>query len=145
MSGSKTGATGSVTRFQATFLALIVAQAAHSVEEYLGRLYAVFAPARFVSGLISQDLERGFLICNIVLVLFGLWCFLWPVRRGWPAAVPLAWLWIGIELLNGIGHPLWSLRELRYTPGAATAVVLLIIALYLIRQLRAPARPSAAA
>jgi len=134
-----------MTRFQATFLALVVAQAAHSTEEYLGRLYEVFAPARFVSGLISEDLERGFLIFNGSLVLFGFWCFLWPVRRGWPSAVPLAWLWVAIELLNGIGHPLWSLRQLRYTPGVATAVILLIIALYLMRQLRAPGPPSAAA
>jgi hypothetical protein len=105
-----------MTRFQATFLALILAQAAHSTEEYLGRLYEVFAPARYVSGLISPDLGRGFLIFNTALVLFGLWCFFWPVRRGWPAAVPMAWLWIAIELVNGIGHPLWSLRQLRYTP-----------------------------
>jgi Protein of unknown function with HXXEE motif len=134
-----------MTRFQVTFLALVMVQAAHSTEEYVGRLYEVFAPARFVSGLISQDLERGFLIFNVSLVLFGFWCFLWPVRRGWPSAVPLAWLWVAIELLNGIGHPFWSIRQLRYTPGVVTAVILLIIALYLMRQLRAPAQPSAAA
>jgi len=129
-----------MTRFQSTFLALVVAQVAHSTEEYLGRLYEVFAPARFVSGLISQDLERGFLIFNGLLVLFGFSCFLWPVRRGWPSAVPLAWLWVAIELLNGIGHPLWSLRQQRYTPGVVTAGILLIIALYLARQLRAEQR-----
>jgi hypothetical protein len=121
-----------------------VAQAAHSTEEYLGRLYEVFAPARFVSGLISHDLERGFLIFNALLVSFGFWCFLWPVRRGWSSAVPLAWLWVAIELLNGIGHPVWSLRQLAYTPGVATAVILLIIDLDLIRQLRALGRVSTA-
>lgn len=134
-----------MTRFHATFLLLIVTQAAHSIEEYVGRLYEVFAPARLVSGLISRDLERGFVIFNAALVLFGLWCFVWPVRRGWPSAVPLAWLWVAIELLNGIGHPLWSLRERRYTPGVVSAVALLIIALALIRQLRAPGPPSRAA
>jgi len=134
-----------MNRFRATFLSLVVTQAAHSIEEYVGRLYEVFAPARLVSGLISQDLARGFVIFNATLVLFGFWCFFWPVRRGWPSAVPLAWLWVAIELLNGIGHPLWSLRQLRYTPGVATAGVLLIIALYLMRQLRALGQPSAAA
>jgi hypothetical protein len=129
-----------MTRFQSTFLALVVAQVAHSTEEYLGRLYEVFAPARFVSGLISQDLERGFLIFNGLLVLVGFWCVLWPVRRGWPSAVPLAWLWVAIELLNGVGHPLWSLRQQGYTPGAVTAGILLILALYLARQLRADQR-----
>ena len=132
-----------MTRFQATFLALIVTQAAHSTEEYVGRLYEVFAPARFVSGLVSHDLARGFLMANVALVLFGFWCFLWPVRRGWPSAVPLAWLWAAIELLNGMGHPLWSLRERRYTPGVATAVILLVIALSLMRQLRAHGQSSA--
>jgi len=33
------------------FLALIVAQAAHSIEEYVFRLFEVLAPARFISGL----------------------------------------------------------------------------------------------
>jgi len=135
-----------MTRFEASFLALVGAQAAHSVEEYIGRLYDVFPPARFVSGLISENLERGFVIFNVGLVAFGIWCFLWPVRKHWLAAVPLAWLWVGIELVNGVGHPLWSLRELRYTPGVATAPVLLLLALYVARQLRAgSASPSAAA
>jgi|SRR5689334_14345415 Protein of unknown function with HXXEE motif len=135
-----------MTRFEASFLALVGTQAAHSVEEYIGRLYDVFPPARFVSGLISENLERGFVIFNVGLVAFGIWCFLWPVRKHWLAAVPLAWLWVGIELVNGVGHPLWSLRELRYTPGVATAPVLLLLALYVARQLRAgSASPSAAA
>lgn len=121
--------------FRYSFLALVGVQAAHSVEEYLGRLYDVFPPARFVSGLISQNLERGFVIFNVGLVAFGLWCFLWPVRRQWPSAVPLAWLWVAIELVNGIGHPLWSVTELRYTPGVATAPVLLLLALYVGWQL----------
>ena len=127
-------------RTDALFLALVATQAAHSVEEYVGRLYEVFPPARFVSGLISQDLERGFLIFNVALVAFGVWCFVWPLRRNWAAAPTLAWLWVGIELVNGIGHPLWSLRERAYTPGVATAPVLLLLALLLARQLRAADR-----
>ncbi len=125
-----------MTRRQKTFLALIITQAAHALEEYLGHLYDVFPPARFVSGLISQDRERGFIIFNAALVIFGLWCFLGPLRRASPSAEPLAWLWVGIELINGLGHPLWSLRESRYTPGVATAPVLLVLALYLAHQLR---------
>ena len=39
-------------------------EGAHSIEEYATRLYEVFAPARFVSGLISNDLAPGFLIFN---------------------------------------------------------------------------------
>jgi hypothetical protein len=36
------------------FLVLILAQAAHSTEEYVFRLFDVFAPARFVSSLPSR-------------------------------------------------------------------------------------------
>ncbi len=125
-----------MTRLQLTFLALVMTQAAHSTEEYVGRLYEVFLPARFVSALISENLEQGFIIFNVALVTFGLWCFFWPVRAGWAAAVGLVWVWIAIELLNGIGHPAWSLMRGGYTPGVATAPVLLALALYLAHQLR---------
>ncbi len=124
-----------VSSVDRAFLALVVAQAAHSVEEYAFRLYDVFPPARFVSALISQDRQRGFVIFNVVLVAFGLWCFLVPVRRRWPSATAFMSLWIGIELVNGIGHPLWSLVQRGYTPGVATAPLLLVLALTLARRL----------
>ena len=123
-------------KFRNAFGAVIVAQAAHSIEEYVGRLWESFPPARLVSGLLSPDLERGFLILNVALVGFGLWCFFWPVRKSWPSAVPLAWTWGTIELINGVGHPLWSWRQGGYTPGVVTAPVLLILAVYLLVQLR---------
>ena len=41
-------------RGQLVFLFLILAQAAHSIEEYVSKLYEVFAPARFVSSLVSN-------------------------------------------------------------------------------------------
>jgi hypothetical protein len=126
-----------VTRFQLSFFALVATQAAHSVEEYIGHLYDVFPPARFVSGLVSQDRERGFVILNIAFVTFGLWCFLWPVRRQWRSAIAIVWFWVVIELINGTVHQLWTLTELRYTPGVATAPILLVLALYLAWQLRA--------
>jgi len=129
-----------VTTFQATFAALILAQAAHSVEEYVGRLYDVFPPARLVAGLVSNDRERGFIIVNAALIAFGAWCVLGPARRGLPAAAPLAWFWVVLETINGIGHPLWALSERRYTPGAATAPLLLALALFLAWQLRAGRR-----
>jgi hypothetical protein len=124
-----------VTRFQLSFLALVTTQAAHSVEEYVGRLYDVFPPARVVSSLFSQDRERGFVIFNVALITFGFCCFIWPVRRRWASAIPLVWFWVGIELINGMGHPIWSVKVGGYTPGLATAPLLLLIALYLAWQL----------
>jgi hypothetical protein len=125
-----------MTRFQITFGVLVLAQAAHSVEEYLGRLWESFPPAQYLSGLVSQDLRVGFLVINVSLVAFGVWCFLWPVRRQWKVAAALAWVWVVVELINGIGHSLWSLSQLRYTPGVITAPLLLVLALFMGCQLR---------
>jgi Protein of unknown function with HXXEE motif len=121
--------------FQVSFGTLILAQAAHSVEEYLGRLWESFPPARLMAGLVSQDLELGFVILNVLLVGFGIWCVFWPGRRGWPSATPLAWAWVVVETINGIGHSLWSLRQGGYTPGTATAPLLLLLAINLARVL----------
>lgn len=132
-----------MTRFDVTFIALVLVQAAHSVEECLGRLYESFPPARFISSLISQDLQRGFVIGNVALVSFGLWCFIWPIRRRWRSAATIGWLWVTLELINAVVHPLWTLHEGGYTPGVATAPILLVVALYLARQLRAAGAQSA--
>jgi hypothetical protein len=117
------------------FLALVSVQALHSMEEYAFRLYDVFPPARLVSGLISTDLRRGFVIFNVALVAFGFWCYLFPVRRRWPSAAAFAWLWVAIELVNGIGHPAWSLMQGGYTPGLVTALALLPLAVLVAHRL----------
>jgi hypothetical protein len=96
-----------VPRLDSGFIALIIAQAVHSVEESLGRLYEEFPPARFVSGLVSQDLRQGFIIANVALVTFGLWCFIWPMRRRWRSAMTIGWFWVTLEVINGLVHPLW--------------------------------------
>jgi Protein of unknown function with HXXEE motif len=125
-----------MSRIDATFGGLVLAQAAHSIEEYLGRLWESFPPARFLTGLFSSDRELAFLVINVAIVAFGVWCLLWPVRRRWPSAVGLMWVWVVIETINGVGHPLWSLRQGGYTPGVITAPILLVVALYLGAQLR---------
>ena len=123
-------------RRHALFLGLVAVQAAHSVEEYVGRLWEVFPPATFLTGLISADHEIGFLVINISLALFGFWAFLWPVRGRWPSARAFMWVWVVMELINGIGHPAWALLQRGYTPGLITAPVLLVLALLLLRELR---------
>ena len=118
------------------FALLIAAQAAHSVEEYLGRLWESFPPARWLTSLVASDGDRGFLILNIVLIAFGVWCVVWPVRRGWPSAAGLMWGWAIVEAVNGVVHPLWAFRVGAYAPGVYTAPVLLVLALALGRELR---------
>lgn len=129
-------------RSRLTFLALVLAQAAHSIEEYTLRLYDVFPPARFASGLVSDDRATGFVILNTALVSFGLWCYGARVRPGHPSARAWAWLWVLIELGNGIGHPAFALARGGYFPGAATAPVLLTLALYLAVELIRSRPPS---
>ena len=118
------------------FLGLVVAQAAHSLEEYSTRLYEVLAPARFVSGLVFEDRRIGFVIFNVSLAAFGLWCFLGPVWRGGRAGVALAWFWVVLELANGLAHVGWAVSAREYRPGLLTAPVLLAMALVLAWQLR---------
>jgi hypothetical protein len=124
-------------RLETTFGLLILAQAAHSVEEYAGRLWESFPPARFVSGLVSDDLQLGFVVINVALVAFGAWCYVWPVSRRWRSATTIALGWGLVEFVNGVGHPLWAVRQGSYTPGVLTAPVLLVLAVTLVAQVRA--------
>jgi hypothetical protein len=125
-----------MTRLQIAFGALVLTQAAHSVEEYAGRLWETFPPAAFMTGLVSQDHEVGFLVINLALVMFGVWCVVWPAGRRWPSAAIVGWFWVTIQLINGVIHPLWSLRMGAYTPGVAMAPLLFVAALYLAGELR---------
>jgi hypothetical protein len=107
------------------FLGLILSQAAHSIEEYGFRLYDVLAPARFISSMVSSNLALGFAIVNIVLVLFGLWCYLARVRKRHPSGRSWAWFWTVLEAANGAGHLILAASRGGYFPGAATAPLLL--------------------
>lgn len=128
------------SRARFAFLLLILAQAVHSVEECYFQLYAVFAPARFVSGLLSDDMETGFVIANVAVVLFGLVCYVVWVRPGRPSARAWAWGWVVLEVGNALSHVGFTLGRGAYLPGVATAPLLLAGALYLVYQLRGPRR-----
>jgi uncharacterized protein with HXXEE motif len=131
-----------VRRIEVAFGALVLVQAAHSFEESVGRLWESFPPAMLLTSLISSNHERAFIVLNIALVTFGVWCLLWPIRLGWRSANGIAWGWVIVETINGVGHPAWSALQGRYTPGVATAPFLLVIALYLAAQLRLAGRAS---
>jgi hypothetical protein len=115
-------------RIQFAFLLLVLAQAAHSAEEYFTNLYEVFAPARFVSGLVSDNLALGFLVVNAGIAACGLWCWAIPVRSGWAAARGLVWFWALLEFGNGVGHSALAVSRWGYFPGAATAPLLIVLA-----------------
>ena len=115
------------------FLALILAQAAHSVEEYVFRLYDVLAPARYVSSLLGIDRQIGFVIANAALVLFGLWCWHRTRRSG---RVALVWFWALLEIANGLAHVGLAIAAGGYFPGLATAPLLLGLGFWLALRLR---------
>jgi hypothetical protein len=119
------------SRSRFTFLVLVLAQAAHSVEEYTFKLYDVFVPARFVSGLVSDDLRTGFAIVNIGLVAFGVWCYLARVRPNHRSARQWVWPWVFVEGANGLGHFVLALGRGEYFPGVLTAPLLFATSLYL--------------
>jgi hypothetical protein len=112
---------------RALFLALIGVQCLHSVEESLTKLYDVFAPARYISGLLTSNLRVGFVGFNAVLIGVGLWCYLFRVRPVHPGAASWMWFWALLELGNGAGHLVLAVLQGGYFPGAGTAPFLLVL------------------
>ncbi len=124
---------------RSAFLILVLAQSAHSVEEYVFGLYDVFAPARIVSSLFSDDLRAGFVIANSLVITFGFWCYLAQVRPARPSARTFMWGWAIVEAANGTVHLLIAAAGGEYFPGVYTAPVLLAVSLFLgLRLRRAP-------
>ena len=119
------------SRSRIAFALVILAQAAHSVEEYVFRLFDVFAPARWVSGLFSANLALGFALGNVCIVLFGAWCYWARVRPSHPGARGYAWFWTCLELGNGMSHILFATLRGAYFPGVGTAPLLIATSCYL--------------
>ena len=119
-----------------TFLILVLLQGLHSVEEYIGKLWDVFPPAKYLTNLFSENNEIGFLIANVGIFIIGILCWLLLYSKFESTISIIIWIFIVIEIINGIGHPVWSIYQKGYTPGVITAPLLLVTALYLARQLR---------
>lgn len=119
-------------RTTALFAGLIAAQAMHSIEEYVGRLWEVLPPARMLSGLVSDNLERGFVTINLAVVTFGVLCLVGPVRGGWRSAPTVIWWWAALETMNGIVHVGIAVWQGGYAPGVATAPLLIALGVTLL-------------
>jgi len=122
------------------FLVLVLLQAVHSVEEYAFKFYEIFPPARWLNEAFPGIAQPGFVAFNTSLVLFGLWCFFRRVAPSHLTARLWVWVWVAIELYNGIGHPAWALAIRGYNPGLATSPLLFAVALYLALRLRGSAQ-----
>jgi hypothetical protein len=122
-------------RSRVLFGLLVLGQLVHSCEEFVGRLWESFPPAAAVSRAVASDPEAGFLAINIGLNAVGVLALAWALWRRRPMALPVGWLFVVIEIVNGVGHPLWAIRQQAYTPGVATAPILLVLAVLLAREL----------
>ena len=110
---------------------LAIFQALHSVEECYFSLWEVFAPARFLSGLVSQNLRVGFVVINATIVALVFYCYAFPVRREDSYAPIVIWFWILLEFGNGVGHNWFAVSAGTYFPGFYTAPFLLLTSCYL--------------
>jgi len=121
-----------------TFLLIALVQGLHSIEEIIGKLWDVYPPATFLSGLVSTNLKAGFIIINVSLFIVLMLTWLSTFSKSFSAR-GILWLWVILETINGLGHTVWAIIERAYVPGLATAPVLLFLALYLARLLLNPA------
>jgi len=118
------------------FLILVMLQAAHSVEEYVGRLWEVFAPARYLTRLISNNHDFAFLVINIGFIVFGIFCWLFIISIKSEISTIILWFWTIIELINGLGHIFYAIFKKEYIPGLITAPLIFITALFLVKQMK---------
>ena len=123
-------------RTKTLFLLLVGVQCAHSIEEYLTHLYEVLAPARYISGLFSENLALGFVAFNTAVIALGIGCYFGLIRSARGAANIVAWIWVVVELANSVGHIFLALNAGGYFPGLVTGVALLFVSAYLARSLR---------
>ena len=117
-----------------TFLLIALTQGLHSIEESIGKLWDVYPPATYLSGLVSSDLKKGFIIINVTLFVVLMTTWLATFNKSFSVKGFL-WFWTVLEMINGIGHSAWAIIEGSYVPGLATAPVLLFLALRLARLL----------
>lgn len=117
------------------FLLLAFLQALHSLEEYVFELWDYLAPARIISGLVSDNLAVGFAAANAVIVALIFWTWYSAVGKGTSGSRGLVWFWAILETLNGAGHIGFGLSAGGYFPGLYSAPLLLLTGAYLLIEL----------
>lgn len=123
------------------YLALVIIQAAHSLEEYLTSLYDWFPVVtgyiHDVTGFfpIIRMNKQTFAVLNIALITFLLYTspFVFQKKR-W--ALKIAKITAVVETLNGITHISAALYIGGYYPGSLSAIGLLIVGILLYKKIR---------
>src|SRR5215472_2725178 len=132
MTSQAFGADGAIAR---RFWLLGLAQAAHSIEEMIAKLYDFMWIATERLGLPRMGMTATtFAVVNMTIIAFllGVAPFV-AARRPWALAI--AWVAAVIEVLNGSGHLAGTVVFGGYVPGAATAPLLIIAGIALLSAL----------
>ena len=132
MTSQTFGTDGAIAR---RFWLLGLAQAAHSIEEMIAKLYDFMWIATERLGLPRMGMTATtFAVVNMTIIAFllGVAPFV-AARRPW--AVAIAWVAAVIEVLNGSGHLAGTVVFSGYVPGAATAPLLIIAGIALLSAL----------
>ena len=123
-----------LTRLTRLYLALALAQAAHSIEEMRAHLYDFFdVIASRWPGFPMRNVSADTFATNnmlIIATLLALAPFV-QAQRSW--ALACAGVVAVIEVLNGLGHPAISLALGRYMPGTYTSPFLFVFVLIPLR------------
>ena len=127
-------------RLTRSFWLLGLAQAAHSIEEMRMRLYDFFWVAtgrlhELVPSVVQVRMSaQTFALLNMtfITVLLG---SVPAVRARHPVALGLAGVAGTIEVLNGIGHTAGAIWFRGYVPGFATAPLLFVTGVLVLREL----------
>lgn len=132
-----------LSRLGTLYLLLGLAQASHSIEEMRTHLYEFFWT---VTGLLHSAVPgfpqfrmspETFATINMTLIA-ALLSTVPAVSAGRRWAVFLAGVVGVIEVLNGIGHLSGAVYFGGYVPGAVSAPLLLLLGIFLLRELARP-------
>ena len=109
---------------------MILLQAIHSVEEYIFKLYEVFPPMQAAYRNTPELSQAAFITFNLLLLLFGLFCFFYWVQPARKGARVVVWVWIVIQTATFAAHLVWAILIGGYNPGLATAPLFVPIVVY---------------
>ena len=123
-------------RINTLFLLLIAAHFIHATEEYFGKLWDVYRPAIYICKQVSSDPRAGFLIINISFIFISLMFWKFVLLKGYSTTPGLIWFWILLQSVNVTGHIVWTIISKSYTPGIISALLILTILTFLIRDIQ---------
>ncbi len=116
---------------KSAFLTAVTVQALHSVEEFIFKLYEVFPPMLFLYRRAPGLAKPAFVVFNLLLVLFGLFCYFRLVLPAGKSAGVVVWIWVGIQFATVAVHIVWAILTGGYHPGLGTVPFVALAGSYL--------------